>query len=98
MTQAAWEQLVRSESGQPEVRQGTMFGAPCLKVGSKVYVSLIEGAAVFKVPRERVEELLAESAADPFTPMGRARKEWVRVTDTTRWPTLAEEARRVVGG
>lgn len=98
MADDAWGSLVGSESGQQDVHEGTMFGAPCLKIGSKVYVSLIEGAAVFKVPRERVEELLAESAADPFTPMGRAMKEWVRVTDTARWPALAEEARRFVAG
>jgi hypothetical protein len=94
----AWEALVRTESGEPGVREGTMFGAPCLKTDSKVYVALIEGVAVFKVSRERVEELLAESAADPFAPMGRAMKEWVRVPDTARWPALAEEARRFVAG
>jgi hypothetical protein len=95
---AAWEELVGSESGVPGVSEGTMFGAPCLKIGSKVYVSLIEGAAVFKLPRERVEELLAESAADPFTPMGRAMKEWLVIPDTARWPAFAEEARRFVSG
>jgi hypothetical protein len=53
-----------------------------------------------KLPRVRVEELLASGEGEPFEPMeGRAMKEWVLVAAPEQaWPALAEEARRFVAG
>ncbi len=81
--------------GQPGVEEGQMFGMPILKVGGKVFAGSWQGELVVKLPRERVEELIAAGDGAAFAPMaGRVMKEWVVVRD----PALAGEALRFVGG
>lgn len=55
---------------------------------------------VVKLPRERVSELIAEGAGEPFAPAGRVFAEWVMVRrrDRDRWRALLHEAVAFVGG
>jgi hypothetical protein len=84
-----------------EVTQGTGFGAsPGLRVGGKVFAMLVRGSLVVKLPRERVDELVASGAGTRFDPRhdGRLMKEWVTVPagHELDWEQLATEALRFV--
>jgi hypothetical protein len=97
----AYEAVAEQLLGQPGVSEGKMFGMDCMKAGGKVFAGRWdEDRLVVKLPRERVEELLASGDGEPFEPMaGRAMKEWVVVAAPEQaWPALAEEARRFVAG
>jgi hypothetical protein len=80
---------------------GSGFGANGLKVGAKLFAFLSKGELVVKLPRQRVEELVASGTGDPFDPgHGRIMKEWIWVgpAHSDEWPELAREARQFVGG
>ena len=83
---------------QPGVSEGTGFGSnPGLRVGAKIFAMLSrEGELVVKLPRERVDQLVARGAAERFDPRrdGRLMKEWATspVRRSREWPKLAAEA------
>lgn len=98
-----FEQLVARFSADPSVTppspQGGRFGASGLKVNGKVFAMLSKGELVVKLPKERVDQLIASHGARRFDPgHGRELKEWVTIgpDDGRSWPALAEEARRFV--
>ena len=75
--------------------EGTGFGTnPGLRVGGKVFATLIEGELVLKLPRERVDGLIDSGVAERFDPgHGRPMKEWAAIsTEQSWWPKLADEA------
>lgn len=81
------------------VTQSRMFGSPGLKVGGKVFVMLVKGKLVAKLPKARVDELVASGAGEYFDPgHGRLMKEWVALgpKSEARWLQLAREAKRFV--
>jgi predicted ArsR family transcriptional regulator len=60
---------------------------------------LSEGRLVLKLPRQKVDELVASGVAERFDPgHGRTMKEWVTIGsgESRRWTSLAEEARQFV--
>ena len=71
------------------------FGSQALKVERSIFAMVTRGALVVKLPRDRVEALIAEGAGVPFDGgKGRPMKEWLAVTaddDNTRL-ALAREA------
>lgn len=73
-----------------------MFGASALKIRNKIFAMLVGGRIVVKLPRERVDELIASGGAERFDPgHGRLMKEWVAVEPTSSdegWMSLAREA------
>ena len=78
---------------------GRMFGAPVLKVQGKVLAMLVKGRLVVKLPRPRVDDLIASRLGEPFDPgHGKPSKEWVAVeaTASNRWRRLLDEAREFV--
>ena len=94
-----WDALLDELLGDPRVEPGQMMGYDCAKVNGKIFVSSGGGAFIFKLPRERVEELVAAGDGEPFDPLdnGRVMKEWVRVPDPDdRAVALADEAREFV--
>jgi hypothetical protein len=92
---SAFDDLAQQHLGEPGVTEGQMFGMPVLKAGGKVFAGEWNGALVVKLPRSRVEELVAAGAGEPFAPMaGRVMKEWVLVRDDA----LAGEALAFVRG
>ena len=84
----------------PSQRKGGKFGASGLKADGKLFAMVSKGELVVKLPRARVEELVADRTGKPFDPgHGRVMKEWVTIAPrhARLWSGLADEARRFVG-
>jgi hypothetical protein len=102
--QALFEQLVTCFSTDPSVTPPSVgkagkFGASGLKVDRKIFAMLSRGRLVVKLPRQRVDELVASGTGERFDPgHGRVMKEWVTVAPRhgRSWGELAQEAREFV--
>jgi hypothetical protein len=94
-------QLAAGLLAQPDVEEGTGFGsAPGLRIKGKIFAMLVKGELVVKLPRDRVDGLVASSAAAQFDPgHGRLMKEWASVPPDSPedWERLAGEALQFVG-
>jgi hypothetical protein len=94
--------IVESLRSQPNVTQASeviestkRFGANALKVNAKIFAMLVNGHLVVKLPRQRVDDLIAAGAGERFAPgHGRQMKEWLSVEPTAEgdWLPLAREA------
>jgi hypothetical protein len=76
------------------------FGSTELRVNDKIFVILSKGRLVVKLPRRRVDALLAAGAGERFDPgHGRLMKEWLSVDPAYEvdWLSLAREALAFVG-
>ncbi len=96
-----FEQLAGRLLDEPRVQQGTGFGAmPGLRVSNKIFVMLCRGELVVKLPRHRVDQLVADGTAARFDARrdGRLMKEWATISPahSHAWETLAIEALRYV--
>jgi hypothetical protein len=101
------EQLFRRAAARyladPSVSEGTGFGSrPGLRLGKKVFAMLgADGELVVKLPKERVDELVASGVGARFDPRrdGRLMKEWatVPVSRGRQWGRLLGEAFEFVG-
>jgi len=86
-------------AGDREVGLGRMFSSSSvLNVKGKIFAMLVKGKFVAKLPKERVDGLVATGAGEYFDPgHGRLMKEWVTVADARpRWVELAKEAHAFV--
>jgi hypothetical protein len=96
-----FEQLAAGFHADPEITEGTGFGsAPGLRVKGKIFAMLVKGELVVKLPKGRVDELVASGAAAQFDPgHGRLMKEWASVAPESSedWERLAGEALQFVG-
>jgi TfoX/Sxy family transcriptional regulator of competence genes len=84
-----------------DVTSGRMFAAEGLKLGGKIFAMEFRGRLVVKLPRQRVDELVAAGRAVRFDPgHGRLMKEWASVgpESAPEWLRLAREARAFVDG
>src|SRR5262245_21643192 len=82
-----------------EVTQKRMFSSKnVLTVQGKIFAMLVKGKLVVKLPKERVDELVAGRIGENFNPgHGRRMKEWVSVgAGRAPWVALAKEAYRFV--
>jgi len=96
---APWERIEASELARPGVTSGTGFGRNRgLRIAGKIFAIRLEDEVVVKLPRERVDELVASGVGRPWGPGRRVMKEWVALsTDAgARWPALVDEARDFV--
>jgi hypothetical protein len=76
------------------------FGSSGLWFADKLVVMLHDDRLVLKLPRKRVDELVATGDGDRFEPgPGRVMKEWLSLdpTSTLPWLPLALEAMEFVG-
>lgn len=77
------------------------FGASGLKVDNKIFAMLVRSRLVVKLPRQRVDALIASGSGEHYDPRrdGRLMKEWVAVEPTSEqaWLSLAREALAFVG-
>ena len=78
---------------------GSGFGSGALKVHNKIFAMLVRGQLVVKLPRRRVDALVASGAGTRFdankgTPM----KEWLALDPIAdlQWSALAHEAMEFV--
>ena len=96
-----FERLAERFRSDARVSEGTGFGAsPGLRVGGKIFAMLAHGELVVKLPRARVDELVAAGAGERFDPgHGRVMKEWIAVPDAAGadWEALAGEGFEYVG-
>ena len=76
------------------------FGSSGLKIHNKIFAMLVEGRLVVKLPRPRVDALIASGDGERFDPRhdGRLMKEWVSVEPASEeeWLPLAREAMEFV--
>ncbi len=83
----------------PNVTTAKMFGGSALKVSNKVFACLYKGKLVLKLPRARVDDLVASAGAVHFdSGTGRPAKEWVAIDPSRRkeWLGLANDAKKFV--
>ncbi|HET8906911.1 MAG TPA: hypothetical protein VFN11_08105, partial [Ktedonobacterales bacterium] len=82
------------------VQSGRGFGADALKARGKIFAMLAGERLVVKLPRQRVDALVASGEGERFDPRrdGRLMKEWLALAPTSEidWLTLAREAKEFV--
>ena len=98
-----YAQIVRAFLRRPGItQQGRGFGSAALKVRGKMFATLSPaGAFVVKLPRQRVDALVADGQGRPFEPgPGRVMTQWLELNagSDQDWTSLAEEALAFVGG
>lgn len=76
--------------------EGKAFGSSGLKIHNKIFAMLVRGRLVVKLPKARVDALVASGDGERFDPRqdGRLMKEWVILEPTSEedWLALAKEA------
>jgi hypothetical protein len=100
---ARFDELIARLGTDPDVHVGTSWGrTPDLRVSGKIFAMLSRGELVLKLPRQRVDHIVAAGDGTRFDPRrnGRVMKEWVSVPDARLdgWPELADEALAFVRG
>lgn len=93
--------VVKAFLRKPGVTQeGKGFGSTSLKVGGKIFALFSSRREfVVKLPKRRVDELIAAGAGHQFDPgHGRLMKEWLALgpSSSQDWTRLADEALRYV--
>jgi TfoX/Sxy family transcriptional regulator of competence genes len=93
------EELLGSPGVTPPAdgtRSRKMFGVSALKVYDKIFAMLSGGKLVVKLPKSRVDALVAAGEGEHFDPRrdGRLMKEWIVIESTSeeQWLALAREA------
>ena len=97
--------LVEALANYPRVTVGTRgkkgFGSGALQIDGKIFAMLdSKGNFVVKLPRQRVDELIAAADGKPFDAgRGRPMKEWLTVEaeSDVQWLSLAKESMDFVG-
>ena len=95
----AFAGVVDAFRGDENISLARMFGSDGLKVNGKVFVMLVKGDLVAKLPKERVAVLISSGLGEHFDPgHGRVMKEWVvlKPKERTQWLKLAKEAQQFV--
>ena len=100
--QARYAALARDFTGEPDVvlsdKKG--FGSSALCVGGKIFATLVKQRLLVKLPRQRVDALVASGDGERLeTSDGRAMKEWLSLDPASgiEWLPLAQEALDFVG-
>lgn len=92
--------VTHAADGDGQRRRG--FGRDALMVHGKIFAMLSGGRLVVKIPRARVDALVADAEGERFDPRrnGRVMREWFVLDPDSGldWSDLAGEALRFVGG
>ena len=92
----AFAPVVRAFAKHRDVSGGKLFSAFGLRVHGKIFAMFPRGRFVVKLPKRRVDELVASGAGERFGPGKRVMKEWVTVAADHDWIALAREAYQYV--
>ena len=80
----------------------SQFGSSGLKIGGKIFAMLVRGRLVLKLPRSRVDALVAAGEGERFDPRrdGRVMKQWLVLDPASQLERLplASKAMQFVGG
>ena len=80
--------------------EGKGFGSSGLKIHNKIFAMLVRGKLVVKLPKPRVDALIAAGEGERYDPRhdGRLMKEWVTLEPTSEeeWLNLSREAMEFV--
>jgi hypothetical protein len=77
---ARYEPVVNAFIRKADVTGGVMMASYGLKVNGKIFVMFPRGTFVAKLPKARVDALVASGDGEPFDPgHGRLMKEWLVV-------------------
>jgi hypothetical protein len=91
-----FEEASAATRAHADVAIGTMMGLPCLRACGAFFAARDHrsGDLIVKLPRDRVQQLIATGAGKPFAPAGKAFREWVVIDDRdpARWVKLIDEA------
>ena len=95
---------LRSLPGVTPPSHGTQskkgFGSSELKIHNKIFAMLVKGKRVVKLPKSRVDALVASGDGERFDPRhdSRLMKEWVTIKPTSEegWLELSREAMEFV--
>jgi hypothetical protein len=95
-----WALVDELRDEDARVGEGTMMGSRCARVDGEflALVGFRDHGMVVKLPRARVDELVADGTGRPFAPAGRVFREWVSVSDPEHWPGLLREGVAFVAG
>jgi hypothetical protein len=90
-----WELIEELQLADPRVEEGTIMGGRCARVSGE-FLGLVDfkgSGMVVKLPRARVDELIAQGVGQPFAPGGKVFREWLSVPrrDRRRWRALLRE-------
>lgn len=95
--QEQFQTIMDNFDGASDVSRGKMFGSTGLKTNGKVFAMLVKDRLVVKLPRARVEVLVAARRGLHFDPgHGRLMKEWISVgfeAGESDWSSLVQEAK-----
>lgn len=74
----------------PDVRGGSMFGAPALYLGRRMIGCVFGSGIGLKVPAQTAARAIADGAASSFRPYGKAAmREWIEIPGTALAANLA---------
>ena len=103
LTETLYSSLVETFLKDADVTLGSpgkkCFGSSALQINNKIFAMLSRGRFVVKLPRQRVDDLIASGAGERFDPgHGRLMKEWLVVYSMSQleWLSLAQEAKSFV--
>jgi TfoX/Sxy family transcriptional regulator of competence genes len=101
--QARFERLINeclAFDGVTPPSPGGTFGSTALKCHNKIFAMLVRDHLVLKLPRKRVDELVAAGEGERFDAnKGKPMKEWLVLGASSKlsWSDLAHEAIAFVG-
>jgi hypothetical protein len=93
-------QVASAYRTQPARGGSRRFGSRSLRVDGRIFAMVVAGRLVVKLPRARVDELIAAGQCTPFDPgHGRLMKEWAAIaSEKVAWRDLVYEAYEFVSG
>ncbi len=79
------------------LEEGTIMSSACVRSPAGEFVAMPHHKGpglVVKLPKDRVEALIAEGTGQPFAPAGKVFREWVLIEafDEKRWEGLLRES------
>jgi TfoX/Sxy family transcriptional regulator of competence genes len=102
MPEERFATIVEELLSNPDVTppsDGNGFGSSGLKIHHKIFAMLVRGQLVVKLPKHRVDALVAEGVGERFCAnRGRPMREWVTMASTSQeeWLDLSREAMEFV--
>ncbi len=84
------EELLNNPGVTPP-SDGKKFGSSALKIHNKIFAMLVRGKFVVKLPKSRVDALIAAGSGERFDPRhdGRLMKEWITLETVSEEEALS---------